>query len=49
MHLKYLYFKELFDEFKVNNYDLFIELSSNIEIITGYQYSNSIKKRLKKI
>lgn len=48
MRLKYLYFKELFEEFKVNNYGLFTELSNNIEIITGYQDSNSIKKKVKR-
>lgn len=47
MKLKYLYFKDLFENFKYDNLELYKEIVSYLEILCGYEYNNKTKKLIK--
>ena len=44
---KYLYFKDLFENFKYDNLELYKEIVSYLEILCGYEYNNKTKKLIK--
>lgn len=41
---KYIYFLDLFNNFKTENYDLYKSIVSNLELLTGYESNKKIKK-----
>ena len=47
MKLKYLYFKDLFENFKYDNLELYKKIVSYLEILCGYEYNNKTKKLIK--
>lgn len=44
VRLKYLYFKDLFNNFKTENYELYVNITRNLSLLTGYEYDKKIKK-----
>ncbi len=44
VRIKYLYFKELFNNFKTDNYDLYVNITNKLGLLTGYEYNKKIKK-----